>query len=219
MAEAMDAALVAALPRQKRMRQTALNPGVARNARGLGRHLRPWSTAARQSLRHTVARAPVPSRFKGCRDRRRSPTGGRGMRTPYPLPEPSAPRLRGLDASYAFLDADGGIYSAKDVCRRCGVSMPTVVKWRKAGRIVSVDLPKRGHVYPAWQFQDDGMAIAGLLEVLEVLKHHPPLARARFFVDNDPSGGVARPLDRLRGGEVIVVLALARAFREEGRAL
>jgi hypothetical protein len=127
-------------------------------------------------------------------------------------------RLRGHLAMRELLNADGGALSASQVAELLGISRQAVDKRRKAGQLLAVALPKRGLLYPAWQFTEAGTPLAGLVEVLGVLRAHDAWAQARFFVTGSDRLDGGRPLDRLREGALDPVLAAARAFGEHGAA-
>jgi hypothetical protein len=125
-------------------------------------------------------------------------------------------RLRGAVAMRELLGADGGALSAAEVGALLGVSRQAVDKRRRAGQLLAVDLPRRGLLYPAWQFTEQGSTLPGLGEVLAALREHDPWARARFFVTGNDRLEGRRPLDALRNGELEPVLAAAGEFGRHG---
>jgi hypothetical protein len=126
-------------------------------------------------------------------------------------------RLRGAVAMRALLGGDGGAWTVGEVTKRLGISRQAVDKRRKAGRLLGVELPKRGVLYPAWQFSETGM-LAGIVEVLSALRDHDAWAQARFFTtENDRLAG-KRPLDLLKQGKVERVVEAANVFGEHGAA-
>jgi hypothetical protein len=127
-------------------------------------------------------------------------------------------RLRGVLAMRELLSADGGAFTASDVAELLAITRQAVDKRRKAGQLLAVELPKRGLLYPAWQFGDTGATLPGFVEVLAVLAQHDPWAQARFFVTGHHRLKGKRPLDLLREGELEPVLAAAHAFGEHGAA-
>jgi hypothetical protein len=127
-------------------------------------------------------------------------------------------RLRGQVAMRELLNADGGALAASRVAELLGVSRQAVDKRRKAGQLLAVALPKRGLLYPAWQFTETGTTLAGLAEVLAALRRHDAWAQARFFVTGNDRLDGKRPLDGLREGALEPVLVAARAFGEHGAA-
>ena len=106
--------------------------------------------------------------------------------------------LRGAVAMRELLTADGGALSASDVAKLLGISRQAVDKRRRAGQLLAVELPKRGLLYPGWQFGEGASTLPGFTEVLEALRAHDPWSQARFFITgNDRLGGL-RPLALLR---------------------
>jgi len=112
-----------------------------------------------------------------------------------------------------LLGGDDGALTVGDVAKLLDISRQAIDKRRKAGRLLGVEVAKRGVLYPAWQFIETG-TVAGLAEVLALLQEHDSWAQARFFVtENDRLGG-KRPLDLLRRGKRERVLDAARVFGE-----
>ena len=126
-------------------------------------------------------------------------------------------RLRGLQARDALLAAEGGTLSADEVGKLLRVSRQAVAKRRSAGKLLALEVGRRGYLYPAWQFADAGV-LSGVEEILALVAEHPPLAQVRFFLSGNHRLGGDRPLDRLRRGELDPVRRAARAFGEQGSA-
>jgi hypothetical protein len=127
-------------------------------------------------------------------------------------------RFRGLIAMRELLSAEGGALTASDVAALLGMSRQAVDKRRKAAQILAVEVPKRGFLYPAWQFTEAGSVLPGLVEVLEALTEHDPWAQARFFLAANDRLGAKRPVDLLRAGALEPVLVAASVFGEHGGA-
>jgi hypothetical protein len=127
-------------------------------------------------------------------------------------------RLRGVVARRELLSADGGALTASEVAKMLDISRQAVDKRRKAGLLLAVELPKRGLLYPAWQFSETGATLWGLDQVMAALHEHDSWAQARFFVTSNDRLNEKRPLDVLRAGEVAPVLAVAISFGEHGAA-
>jgi hypothetical protein len=135
-----------------------------------------------------------------------------GIPTAVPL---AKARLRGAVAMRVLLGGDGGAWTVEEVTTRLGISRQAVDKRQKAGRLLGVELPKRGVLYPAWQFSETG-TLAGVVDVLAALCDHDACAQARFFTtENDRLAG-KRPLDLLRQGKLERVLEAANVFGEHG---
>jgi hypothetical protein len=126
-------------------------------------------------------------------------------------------RLRGVIAMRELLSGDGGALTGSEVGELLGISRQAVDKRRKAGQLLVVELPRRGLLYPAWQFVEAGM-LPGFLEVLAALRAHDPWAQARFFVTRSDRLARRRPLDVLRKGQIEPVLRAAEGFGEQGAA-
>jgi hypothetical protein len=126
-------------------------------------------------------------------------------------------RLRGVLAMRELLSGDGGALAGNEVADLLGISRQAVDKRRKAGQLIAVELPRRGLLYPAWQFVEAG-ALPGLARVLAALGAHDAWAQARFFVSRNGRLANRRPLEVLKGGELDAVLRAAEAFGEHGAA-
>jgi hypothetical protein len=136
----------------------------------------------------------------------------------FAVADPLAPaRLRGLQARDALLADEGGTLRADEVSALLHISRQAVDKRRAAGKVLAVEIGRRGYLYPAWQFVDDGV-LPGLEEILSLLAEHPPLAKLRFFLSSDLRLDGERPLDRLRRSEIEPVKRSARMFAEQGAA-
>lgn len=127
-------------------------------------------------------------------------------------------RLRGKVAMHEVLGQEGGALTASQVGEVLGISRQAVDKRRKGGQLLALSLPRRGLLYPAWQFRETGAPLGGFVEVLDALSDHDPWAQARFFLDGTDRLGGKRPLDVLRDGDLEAVLDAARAFGEHGAA-
>jgi hypothetical protein len=124
-------------------------------------------------------------------------------------------RLRGLARRDTLLGAEGGALSSEGFAERLHVSRQAIDKRRLAGKLLALDVGRRGYLYPVWQLVPEGL-LMGLEETLEALRSHPPLAKARFFLSANARLSGERPLDLLRRGEVARVLRAALAFAEQG---
>jgi hypothetical protein len=129
-------------------------------------------------------------------------------------------RFRGVIAMRQVVGADGGTLSSQQVADLLHITRQGVDKRRRAGRLLAVEAPKRGHLYFAWQFTDAGQELPGLVEVLKALEEHDPWAQARFFLSGNARLRGKRPLDLLRGGagNLDRVLLAAGAFAQHGGA-
>ncbi|WP_437718492.1 hypothetical protein WMF45_19910 [Sorangium sp. So ce448] len=126
-------------------------------------------------------------------------------------------RLRGLQARDALLAAEGGTLTAEEVGEALHLPPQAIEARRAAGTLLAVSIGGRGHLYPAWQFADEGL-LPGMEEILTLLEAHPPLAKVRFFLSGNLRLDGERPLDWLRRGELDPVRLAARTFGEQGAA-
>jgi hypothetical protein len=126
-------------------------------------------------------------------------------------------RLRGLARRAELLEAEGGTVSTEELATALHLTPQAVHKRRVAGKLLGVELGRRGVRFPVWQLTDEGV-VPGLEEVLGALEEHPPLACVRFFLAKSLHLGGKRPLDVLRKGKVQAVVDAARAFGEQGAA-
>jgi hypothetical protein len=127
-------------------------------------------------------------------------------------------RLRGKGAMREVLGQEGGALTASQAAEVLGISRQAVDKRRKGGQLLALTLPRRGLLYPAWQFNETGATLHGFVEVLEALGDDDEWAQARFFLNGNDRLGGRRPLDALREGDLDAVLEAARAFGEHGAA-
>jgi hypothetical protein len=126
-----------------------------------------------------------------------------------------AARLRGLKARDELLQAEGGMLKGEEVARLLGCTRQSVDDRRREGKLLAVELGRRGFLYPFWQITDVGL-LAGMDRILPLLKDAPPLAQMRFFLSGNHQCGGQRPLDLLRQGNVGAVEQAASSFGEQG---
>jgi len=136
-----------------------------------------------------------------------------GLFTPHdPL---AAARLRGIRRRDELLAMEGGTVSGAELAARLHLSRQAVDKRRQAGRLLAIEIGRRGYLYPAWQVDETGV-LPGLEAALAALSDAPPLAMVRFFLSNLDGLQGERPLDRLRQGDVESVVRAAARFGEHG---
>lgn len=126
----------------------------------------------------------------------------------------TAARLRGVQARDALLAAEGGTLASDDVAELLRISRQAVDKRRASGKLLAVELGRRGFRYPAWQFGDTDL-LPGMEETLKLLDGHPPIAQMRFFLSGDHALGGERPLDLLRRGDLSQIRRAARVFGQQ----
>ncbi|MBI3971349.1 MAG: hypothetical protein HY332_08665 [Chloroflexi bacterium] len=128
----------------------------------------------------------------------------------------AAARLRGLQARERLLQTEGGTLTAGQVAKLLGVTQQAVDKRRRAGRLLALNLGRRGSAYPAWQFGPDGV-LDGFEAVLAALAVSP-WTQASWFLSGDVRLGGETPLAALRRGNVDAVQRAARASGEHSAA-
>lgn len=126
-------------------------------------------------------------------------------------------RLRGLLAQREILEIDGGALATADVAQLLGMSTQAVNKRRIAHKLLALSVPKRGFLYPAWQFSDEG-TLRGFESILAVLKESDAWAITRFFLYENDRLERRRPIDVLRAGDVNAVKRAAESFGVHGAA-
>jgi hypothetical protein len=122
-------------------------------------------------------------------------------------------RLRGLRARKQLLEAEGGVVSGRELAAALGVTRQAVDKRRLAGKLIGIDLGKRGYVYPVWQVD-----LEGLDAVLAELADLAPWSQALFMLGTNSWLNGETPLARLRRGEIAEVVAAARLYGEQTAA-
>jgi hypothetical protein len=124
---------------------------------------------------------------------------------------------RGLEARKKLLAAEGGVMSAAEVANYLGITRQAVDKRRRAGRLLGVTTGRRGYVYPAWQFADQG-TLPGFEEVLSDLSDHDPWMQIIFMLEPDLWLEDLTPLSQLRLGRLAEVRKAAQMLGVHGAA-
>ena len=70
-----------------------------------------------------------------------------------------------------------------------------------AGRLLAVKAEKKGHVFPSWQFAENGL-LPGVEEVLDELKNLSPWTQLQFFLNADLRLDGEIALEELRKSKV-----------------
>ena len=91
-----------------------------------------------------------------------------------------------------------------------GISRQAIDKRRLHGKVIGIDLGKRGYAYPVWQIGLDGLA-----EVLAALDELEPWTQALFMLSANSYLDGETPLVRLRRGDFDAVTAAARLYGEQ----
>jgi hypothetical protein len=123
----------------------------------------------------------------------------------------------GLDARARLIEQNGGVFKTERVADYLGISPQAVNKRRASFQLLGLTFRRRGHVFPAWQFDQRG-TVAGLQEVLLALVEHDEWMQNVFFVSPNTRLGGRRPLDLLRDKKVSDVIEAAKDFAEHGAA-
>lgn len=126
-------------------------------------------------------------------------------------------RLRGLRSREAFLSAEGGTLTARQVADLLGITRQAVDNRRKRGKLIAVELGRRGYAYSAWQFRT-GSALPGLDRVIAAFPETSAWALIAFVLNGNAWLGGDRPLDRLRNGQIDEVIAAASQYGEQDAA-
>lgn len=125
--------------------------------------------------------------------------------------------LDGLDARARLIEQNGGVFKTEQVAEYLSISPQAVNKRRASLQLLGLTFRRRGHVFPAWQFDQRG-TIAGLQEVLLALAAHDEWMQTVFFVSANTRLGGRRPLDLLRDKKVSEVIEAAKDFGQHGAA-
>lgn len=127
------------------------------------------------------------------------------------LAEPTAfdPLEAGRQAARQMQQAEGGAWTGADLEARFGLTAATLRKRRKEHRIVWWKDARSQFHYPRWQFNDVGTLIPGIQEVLQIFRSADEWRVMRYFLGPRDQLANRSPLDLLRGGESVRVLAHA----------
>jgi hypothetical protein len=124
----------------------------------------------------------------------------------------AAARLRGIEAKRKLLESEGGVVSSVKAAQILKVTRQAVDKRRKEGKLLGLELGKRGYLYPSWQF-----GLKGLEDVLSALEGQDFWERVSFFLNPNDVLGDETPLGVLIKGENIEeVIRAAKAYGEHG---
>jgi hypothetical protein len=128
--------------------------------------------------------------------------------------DPLAPaRLRGLRAKKQLLEAEGGTVSGRELAQVLGITRQAVDKRRLNGKLIGIDLGKRGYAYPIWQ-----VGLDGIDTVLAELGELDPWSQALFMLSANSWLDGETPLAALRAGKRDEVLTAAKYVGEQTAA-
>ena len=103
------------------------------------------------------------------------------------------------------------LIGATEAALRLGVSRTTIYHWVARNTLIAWRSTKRRLNIPAGQILGPGRVADGLADVVDVVGE-PELAWAFLSQEWPFSGGVARPIERLRSGGLEEVLSAAAGF-------
>ena len=130
----------------------------------------------------------------------------------------AAATMRGLEARQRIMEAEGGSLSSDEVSRQLRISKTAVLKRLDAGKLLAWREERlQAARFPAWQFNEHGEVLKGLVDALRHLNENPHLdvwAKILFFLQTKDRLGGRRPLDALREGDVDQVMLAAEAYAE-----
>lgn len=122
-------------------------------------------------------------------------------------------RLRGIEAKRRLVETEGGTLSSAEVAKALRITRQAVDKRRKEGKLLAVELGKKGYRYPAWQLD-----LPDLEKLLDVLSDQDGWQQLSFFLNPSALLGDRTPLEVLRHGKHKIgdVLRAASAYGEQG---
>ena len=159
-----------------------------------------------------VEAATAPDNFHAMLRAMASPELLEQMRASDPLAKAF---VDGLDARVRLIEQNGGVFKTEQVAEYLGISPQAVNKRRASLQLLGLTFRRRGHVFPAWQFDHRG-TVAGLPEVLLALAEHDEWTQNVFFVSPNSWLGGRRPLDLLRDKKVSEVIEAAKELGMHG---
>lgn len=125
------------------------------------------------------------------------------------------PLQAGRDVVRQLQKEEGGAWTGAELNEHFGLTSATLHKRRSEHRIISWKDAKNRFHYPKWQFNDAGVLIPGVQEVLQTFQSSDEWRVMRYFLAPRHQLDDRMPLDLLRAGEVDKVVAHARAHGEE----
>lgn len=131
-----------------------------------------------------------------------------------PVRDPLAgARLRGLDAKRSLLESEGGSITSAEAAGMLKITRQAIDKRRNEGKLLAVELGRKGYHYPSWQFD-----LEGLEDVLSALGDRDFWEKLSFFLNPSSLLADRTPLEVLRKGkgQVELVVRAARSHGEHG---
>jgi len=110
----------------------------------------------------------------------------------------AAARLRGIEAKHKLLESGGGTVSSAKAAEILKLTRQGVDRRRKEGKLLGLELGKRGYQYPSWQF-----GLKGLEDVLSALGVQDFWEKVSFFLNPNDLLEDQTPLEVLTKGEKV----------------
>lgn len=122
-------------------------------------------------------------------------------------------RLRGLAAKQRLIETEGGSLSSAQVATALQITRQAVDRRRKEGKLLGVELGKKGFRYPAWQ-----IGLPNVHKVLAALEGRDSWEQLAFFLNPNALLNDRTPLEVMQEGErdITDVLRAASAYGEQG---
>lgn len=122
-------------------------------------------------------------------------------------------RLRGLEAKRRLVEAEGGSLSSAQIAKSLQITRQAVDKRRKEGKLLGVELGKKGFRYPAWQID-----LPNLERVLDALEGRDSWEQLSFFLNPSALLDDRPPLEVMREGkyDIAEILRAASVYGEQG---
>lgn len=126
--------------------------------------------------------------------------------------------LRGMEVRQQITEAEGGSLSSEETARLLKISKTAVMKRLESGKLLAWREERlQAARFPQWQFDQHGLVLRGLEDVLAVLNQDERLdawGKLLFFLQEKPGLGDLRPLDLLRQGKLAEVQQAAARYVE-----
>jgi len=122
-------------------------------------------------------------------------------------------RVRGLDAKRKLIEAEGGALSSAQAAKLLRITRQAIDKRRKEGKLLAVELGRKGFRYPAWQFGLSNFAL-----VLAAIRDRDSWEQLTFFLNPSPLLEDRTPLEVLQEGkrDNDDILRAASVYGEQG---
>ena len=122
---------------------------------------------------------------------------------------------RGARIKQELLQEAGGGLTSEQVAKALGMTRQGVDKRRTRGALLAVSTGSGDYLYPACQFDADGV-IEGFSEVLRAFSLRNPWTQLSALLAASPALGGKSMLKALQAGEIEKVVAVAESLGEQG---